>query len=302
MVALGLVLAGFAGSQVALFLLVMWLGGAVGSATVAGLAEPLGLAGAREPAGVGAVSPPERLRRMFDHVTMTVADRDASVPVYTAILATLGIEPTAFDEYGDFSIAPASEGRPATRGVHIGFRAPSRAAVDAFWQAGTNAGWRSDGEPGPRPQYVEDYYGGFLLDPDGNSIEAVHFETMRELGEIDHLWIRVADVPAATRFYELVAPHSGFRVAETREGYARFGGGPGRGSFSLLDNRATTKNFHLAFPGTAAQVDAFHREAVAAGYRDHGAPGERPQYHPGYYGAFVLDPDGNNVEIVDHRR
>ena len=239
---------------------------------------------------------------MFDHVTITVADRDASVPVYGAILAELEIEPTSVDEWGDVSIARASEERPATRGLHIGFRAPSRAAVDAFWQAGIAAGWRSDGEPGPRPQYVEDYYGGFLLDPDGNSIEAVHFATMRDAGEIDHLWIRVADVPAATRFYELVAPHAGFRLAETRDGYARFGGGPGRGSFSLLDDRAPTENLHLAFPGTAAQVDAFHREAVAAGYRDHGAPGERSQYHPGYYGAFVLDPDGNNVEIVDHRR
>ncbi|MBB4662138.1 VOC family protein [Conexibacter arvalis] len=239
---------------------------------------------------------------MFDHVTITVADREASVPVYAAILATLGIEPTAFDEFGDFSIASASDARPATRGLHIGFRAPSRAAVDAFWQAGTAAGWCSDGEPGPRPQYVEDYYGGFLLDPDGNSIEAVHYGTMRDQGEIDHLWIRVADVPAATRFYELVAPHGGFRPVERREGYVRFSGGPRGGSFSLLDDRAPTEHVHLAFPGTAAQVEAFHREALAAGYRDHGAPGERPEYHPGYYGAFVLDPDGNNVEIVDHRR
>ena len=239
---------------------------------------------------------------MFDHVTITVSDRVASVPVYAAILAPLGVGPTALDEFGDFSIASASAERPATRGLHVGFRAPSRAAVDAFWEAGVDAGWRSDGEPGLRAQYAEDYYGGFLLDPDGNSVEAVHHATMRELGEIDHAWIRVADVPAATRFYELVAPHGGFRLAETREGYARFSGGPREGSFSLLDDTAPTERVHLAFPGTAAQVDAFHREAVAAGYRDHGAPGERPLYHPGYYGAFVLDPDGNNVEIVDHRR
>ena len=46
----------------------------------------------------------------------------------------------------------------------------------------------------------------------------------------------------------------------------------------------------------------FHRAATAAGYRDNGAPGERPEYHPGYYGAFVLDPDGNNVEVVNHNR
>ena len=47
---------------------------------------------------------------------------------------------------------------------------------------------------------------------------------------------------------------------------------------------------------------AFHRAAIEAGYRDNGGPGERPQYHPGYYGAFVLDPDGNNVEVVNHHR
>ena len=51
----------------------------------------------------------------------------------------------------------------------------------------------------------------------------------------------------------------------------------------------------MAFPsGDDAAVDAFHAAAIAAGYRDNGAPGERPEYHPGYYGAYVLDPDGNN--------
>ena len=61
-------------------------------------------------------------------------------------------------------------------------------------------------------------------------------------------------------------------------------------------------NVHMAFRGDNAAVDAFHAAAVEAGYRDNGAPGERPQYHPGYYGAFVLDPDGNNVEVVAHNR
>jgi catechol 2,3-dioxygenase-like lactoylglutathione lyase family enzyme len=60
---------------------------------------------------------------------------------------------------------------------------------------------------------------------------------------------------------------------------------------------------HLAFPADDdATVRAFHAAALAAGYTDHGAPGERPQYHPGYYGAFVLDPDGHNVEVVNHNR
>jgi catechol 2,3-dioxygenase-like lactoylglutathione lyase family enzyme len=64
-----------------------------------------------------------------------------------------------------------------------------------------------------------------------------------------------------------------------------------------------TENVHLAFPVSENKaVDEFHRELTDAGYRDNGAPGERPVYHPGYYGAFVLDPDGNNVELVNHNR
>jgi catechol 2,3-dioxygenase-like lactoylglutathione lyase family enzyme len=59
----------------------------------------------------------------------------------------------------------------------------------------------------------------------------------------------------------------------------------------------------MAFPASDnAQVEAFHRAALDAGYRDHGGPGERPVYHEGYYGAFALDPDGNNIEVVNHNR
>ena len=65
--------------------------------------------------------------------------------------------------------------------------------------------------------------------------------------------------------------------------------------------RPLTENIHLAFVApNARKVDEFHRVALAAGYRDNGAPGERPEYHAGYYGAYVLDPDGNNVEAVFH--
>ena len=67
--------------------------------------------------------------------------------------------------------------------------------------------------------------------------------------------------------------------------------------------KPATRNVHRAFPTTEnGTVDAFHAAATAAGYRDNGAPGERPVYHTGYYGAFVLDPDGHNVEVVNHNR
>ena len=62
-------------------------------------------------------------------------------------------------------------------------------------------------------------------------------------------------------------------------------------------------NMHLAFPAPdRATVDRFHAAVTGAGYRDNGPPGERPRYHPGYYGAFVHDPDGNNIELVHHDR
>ena len=239
---------------------------------------------------------------MFDHVGVWVSDREASERFYGTVLATLGRTADRsehYTEWGEFAIG-ASPDRPVTRNLHVAFFAPTRELVDAFWQAGVDAGYRSDGEPGPRPQYTPDYYGAFLLDPDGNSVEAVHLEKSGirpHPPAIDHLWIRVADVAAAKRFYETIAPHAGLtlgtdtpeRVSFLRE----------QASFSLVAGEPT-RNLHIAFPGTRAQVHAFHEAATEAGYRDNGAPGPRPQYHPGYYGAFVHDPDGTNVEVVNH--
>jgi len=173
--------------------------------------------------------------------------------------------------------------------------------VDEFWRAGVEAGYRSDGEPGPRPEYGDDYYGGFLLDPDGNSAEAVHYsEKLRDDGTVDHLWIRVRDVAASKRFYGLVAPFG--RFEQHHDSAERAGFSAGTGSFSVLAGEPTV-NVHMAFPADDnSTVDEFHAALTEAGYRDNGAPGERTIYHPGYYGAFVLDPDGNNVEIVCHNR
>ena len=188
-----------------------------------------------------------------------------------------------------------------TRRLHIGFAAPSRTAVDAFWRAGRDAGARDGGAPGPRPRYREDYYGGFLLDPDGNSAEAVHHALTPGRRGIDHLWPHVADLGAARPFYETMAPHAGFEVATPAPDRVACAGRGG--SLSLVAGAPPTQALHIAFPAPdRATVDAFHRAAVAAGYRDNGPPGERPEYHPGYYGAYVLDPDGTNVEAVLHDR
>jgi catechol 2,3-dioxygenase-like lactoylglutathione lyase family enzyme len=240
---------------------------------------------------------------VFDHVTIRVGDRATSERFYDTVLQALGIETTysdsRFAEWDDFSLTAADDENPITRGLHIGFRALSREQVDRFWRAGTEAGYRDDGAPGPRPEYRDDYYGAFLRDPDGNSAEAVHNETVREPGNIDHLWVRVADLAASQRFYETIAPFGGFRLQRDGE-RAWFVGATG--SFTLVAG-APTEHVHLAFPASQnATVDAFHHAAIEAGYRDNGAPGERSQYHPGYYGAYVLDPDGNNVEVVNHNR
>ncbi len=242
--------------------------------------------------------------RVFDHVTIRASDRAASERFYDTVLRPLGIERThtgvQFVEWDDFSVAAARDGEPVTRRLHVGFVAPSRGHVDEFWRVGTEAGYRDDGEPGPRPQYGDDYYGAFLVDPDGNSAEAVHHGALRRGGAIDHVWFRVADVAAAKRFYETVASEAGFRLETDTSERAQFAGESG--SFSVVAGTPTL-HVHLAFPAIDdATVDRFHRIAIEAGYRDHGAPGERPVYHAGYYGAFVLDPDGNNVEVVNHNR
>ena len=239
---------------------------------------------------------------MFDHVTIRAADRAAAERFYDTVLQTIPVEPRwTHDPYvgwRDFSLAAATEEHPATTRLHIAFAASSREVVDEFWRVGTDAGYRDDGAPGPRPQYSPDYYGAFLLDPDGNSAEAVHHGEQRT--GIDHLWIGVADVEGSKRFYEVVAPFGGYHLGSERPGFAHFDGKGG--SFSVIE-REPTEHVHVAFQAADnATVDAFHRAATEAGYRDNGPPGDRTVYHEGYYGAFVLDPDGNNVEVVCHNR
>jgi catechol 2,3-dioxygenase-like lactoylglutathione lyase family enzyme len=238
---------------------------------------------------------------VFAHVTLRVSDRAESLAFYETILAALG-HPVAqageVDYWDDFAIAQASATRPATRGLHVAFVTRSCDEVDHVWQTGVDAGYTSDGEPGPRPIYSEQYYGGFLLDPDGNSVEAVYHGVPRT-GDavIDHLWIRVGDLERTHAFYRAIAPALGLTIEGERP--ERFHVAKDGRSFALVRGEPSA-NVHVAFPAPDdATVRAFHEAALAAGFRDNGAPGERA-YHPGYYAAFVLDPDGNNIEAVNH--
>jgi catechol 2,3-dioxygenase-like lactoylglutathione lyase family enzyme len=236
---------------------------------------------------------------VFDHLDITVGDIEAARAFYGRALG----EPTAdreWVEWGDFGIQPVDADHALTRRLHVAFGAATRDDVDAWWQRMVDAGYTSDGEPGPRPEYSATYYGAFILDPDGNSVEAVHHDTARP-GEIDHAWFRSRDIAAQRRFYETVAPVVGLRVAHDEPHRVRLT--DGEGSFTFVTGDAPTEHVHLAFKAPdRATVDEFHRVATAAGYRDNGPPGERPVYHPGYYGAFVIDPDGHNVEAVYHDR
>ena len=89
---------------------------------------------------------------VFDHVAIAVSDLAASERFYRTVLSVLGVEPSHADaelvEWEDWDIAPTDREHAVTRGLHVGFRAPTREAVDAFWQAGIDAGFRDDGAPG----------------------------------------------------------------------------------------------------------------------------------------------------------
>jgi catechol 2,3-dioxygenase-like lactoylglutathione lyase family enzyme len=125
---------------------------------------------------------------------------------------------------------------------------------------------------------------------------------------IDHIGVGVADMDRAKAFYISALQPIGISVlmevsAEQTGADAHAGFGAGGKAFFWIGTGSKPKGgTHIAFAvETRAEVDAFHRAAIAAGGRDNGAPGLRPEYHPHYYGAFVLDPDGNNVEAVCHK-
>jgi len=213
---------------------------------------------------------------MFVRVEIRAEDLAASQRFYATVLGAVPIAATERDADGrgiawrDFAVVQSDAAHPATRGLHLGFAVPDRAAVDAFWEAGVGAGYRDDGPPGPRPQYVHDYYGAFLLDPDGNSAEAVHYGEVRAEGAVDHLWIRVADLAAARDWYAALAPTAGWRVRDSGGRRAHVERADGDGSFALVaDERPATQHAHVAVAAP---------DPASAGVR--------------------RDPDGNRVELV----
>jgi catechol 2,3-dioxygenase-like lactoylglutathione lyase family enzyme len=117
---------------------------------------------------------------MYDHIGLTVGDLNRSVRFYSAVLGVLGHELCSQDE-SSAGLGPKGEpalwlyfaGKVAGTGTHVAFRAKDRAAVDRFHKVGLENGARDIGKPGLRTDYSPTYYAAFLLDPDGNNVEAV---------------------------------------------------------------------------------------------------------------------------------
>ncbi|MGR6466035.1 VOC family protein [Rhizobium sp. PAMB 3182] len=126
---------------------------------------------------------------------------------------------------------------------------------------------------------------------------------------IDHMGISVSDYPAAKAFYDAVMPAIGgarlmeVTAEETGGTYEGAGyGKDGKPYFWIGTGGPLQGRLHVAFVAESrSAVDAFYAAAMAAGAKDNGPPGLRPHYHPNYYGAFVLDPDGHNIEAVCHK-
>jgi catechol 2,3-dioxygenase-like lactoylglutathione lyase family enzyme len=125
---------------------------------------------------------------------------------------------------------------------------------------------------------------------------------------MDHIGLAVADFKRSKSFFvNALAPLDITLImevtAEQTGGDAHAGFGAERKAFFWIGNgKKPTSGVHVAFAAKSrSQVDAFHQAAMTAGGRDNGPPGLRPQYHPNYYGAFILDADGNNIEAVCHQ-
>ena len=118
--------------------------------------------------------------------------------------------------------------------------------------------------------------------------------------KIDHVGLPVTDLEASKAFYAAALAPAGFSMLGNSDKHAAFGIGHMPYLTVRVANGPVSPG-HLAFIAEErSQVDAFYAAALEAGGTDNGAPGMRPQYHENYYGAFVLDPDGHNIELVKH--
>jgi len=199
---------------------------------------------------------------VLDHVDIRVADREASERFYDTVLHALDKE--RLDE--------GPEHIDWGEFTIVADRRPVAKHLDIAFSA-------------PSHELEQE-----LRDPDGNRVEVVY---TGKPGAIAHVRLHTRDVAAIRRFYVT----AGYALAVDEPDHVQIG------PVSYVADEPVTEHVHIAFRAdTNAEVDAFHQAATGAGYTDNGAPGERADYHPGYYGAFVIDPDGHNIEAVNHNR
>jgi catechol 2,3-dioxygenase-like lactoylglutathione lyase family enzyme len=118
---------------------------------------------------------------------------------------------------------------------------------------------------------------------------------------IDHMGLAVSDYAQSKAFYTQALAPLGITLVKEVAGWAGFGRG-GKPEFWFGTYSQTQNPMHIAFVAESrAQVNAFYEAALKAGAKDNGSPGIREIYHPNYYGAFVIDPDGHNIEAVCHQ-
>ena len=124
---------------------------------------------------------------------------------------------------------------------------------------------------------------------------------------IDHTGVLVTDFKKSKKFYSEALKPIGYQLllefpsSTTGSTNVAGFGEPSKPDFWIAEGKPNDPRVHVAFRvGKRSLVDAFHQAALAAGGKDHGPPGLRPQYHANYYGAFILDPDGHNIEVVCH--
>ncbi len=243
---------------------------------------------------------------MFDHVGIRVADQDASKRFYATVLAALGIELDTDEpgllEWDDFALGRIRAGAPRRRA----------GCTSASWRRRASTSTRSGGRA-PRPGSATRrarpaarvprrlLRRASCSTPTATAPRPSTTATCARAGTSTTCGSASPTCAAAAAFYREISPSPASSCA-TRTPAARTSPAPPpRSCCSRTSGRPSTCTSRSRRTRTPPSTPSTHA-AIAAGYRDNGGPGERPEYHEGYYGAFVLDPDGNNIEVVCHNR
>ena len=230
----------------------------------------------------------------------TARPRSASTTPSSACSASRASDGRGFAEWDDFSSRAdgARDAAPAHRLLR-----PQHELVDAFHRAGVEAGFTDDGAPGPRPQYAPSTTAPSCSTPTATASRPCTLDERARAGQIDHLWLRAADV--ATRHALLRHDRARRRASRSaRTARPRAAGRPTAARSRSSPASEPTEHVHIAFAARRrrARSTPSTRPRSPPATATTARPASAPIYHPGYYGAFVLDPDGHNVEAVNHNR